>query len=368
MGVSSVDYALIAFIAWITGFGFISSLLWVRTDKKKKDGKLSFYPFALVLRLGVAVKPSPGRRFARRLSWLFVVLMAASMAFFYIEILYAAYMKYFAPAKSSVAALTPLIPGVTIAWRDVPIILAAIGVGVLFHEAAHALAARIEGVRVKNAGLALIAFIPAAFVEVDEDDIAKASLSSKAKIFSAGVAVNILLALLVMPLIGLFSSGVLVLSVDQQAPAGKAGLMPGDVIVKVDGFNVKDVNSLNEALTRLGVKDPRKSVTLTVTVIRDVEKINISVTKPEGRTLLGITVTTMLTGLGPFLYAVWLINLALALINAAPLFITDGGQLVREVMIKVAGKTGIVLSTGIQVSTLILVLSLMGITRIVIPH
>lgn len=363
---SSVDHALIAFIAWIMGFGFISSLLWVKT--KRREGKLSFYPFALVLKLGVVVKPSPGRRSARGLLWLFVVLMVASMTFFYIEILYAAYMKYFAPEKSGVAALTPLIPGVTIAWRDVPIILAAIGVGVLFHEAAHALAARIEGVRVKNAGLALIAFIPAAFVEVDENDMAKASLSSKAKIFSAGVAVNILLALLVMPFIGFFSSGVLVLSVDQQAPAGKAGLMPGDVIVKVDGFNVKDVDSLNDALVKLGVKDPGKSVTFTVTVIRDGEEINVSITKPEGRTLLGITVTTMLAGLGPFLYAIWLINLALALINAAPLFITDGGQLVREVMIKVAGKKGVLLSTGIQASTLILVLSLMGITRIIIPH
>ncbi len=368
MGVSSVDYALALFAMWVAGFGLISSILWMRTGKKKNGSKLSFYPFAIVFRLGVSIKPSPSSRFARRISWLFVLLMIASMTFFYIEIIYAAYLKYFAPVKKSVAALTPLIPGVTIAWRDVPLILAAIGIGVLFHETAHALAARIEGVKVKNAGLALLAFIPAAFVEVDENDIAKASLSTKAKIFSAGVAVNVLLALLVMPFIGLFSSGVLILSVDPGSPAGMAGLMPGDVIVKVNGVYVKDVKSLSDELIKLGFKDPNRVVELTLTILRDGDEVNLRVIKPEGHTLLGVTVTTMLTGLGPFLYAVWLINLALALVNAAPLFITDGGQLVREVMVRIAGRAGLMLSTGIQVSTLILVLSLLGITRIVIPH
>lgn len=368
MGVSSVDYALALFAIWVASFGLISSILWKKSSGKKDGGKLSFYPFAMVFRLGVSIKPSPGSRFARRLSWLFVFLMIASMIFFYVEIIYAAYLKYFAPVKKSVAALTPLIPGVTIAWRDVPLILAAIGIGVLFHETAHAIAARIEGVKVKNAGLALLAFIPAAFVEVDENDMAKASLSTKAKIFSAGVAVNILLALLVMPLIGLFSSGVLVLSVDPASPASTAGLMPGDVIVKVNGVYVRDVRSLSDELVKLGFKDPNRVVELTLTVLRNGDEVDLRVIKPEGHTLLGVTVTTMLTGIGPFLYSIWLINLALALVNAAPLFITDGGQLVREVMVKVAGRAGIMLSTGIQVSTLILVLSLIGITRIVIPH
>lgn len=366
-----VGDSLTLFAAWLAIFGAVSTILWVVKTRKSGAGsssKLLFYPFTLIWKIGITVKPSPGRRVIRRALWILVILMAASMAIFYFEIIYATYIRYFAPVKRSVAALTPLIPGVTIMWRDVPLILIAIGVGVLIHEAAHALASRLEGVRVKNAGLALFAFIPAAFVEVDENDMAKAPLSTKAKILSAGVAANLVLALLVAPLIGLFASGTLVLSVDPGSPAEDAGLKPGDIIVKINDATVKDLDELNEQLINLGFKDKNRTISFTITVIRGGSELTLNVTKPTGYTRLGVLVTNALSGPGPLLYSIWLINLALALINAAPLFVTDGGQLVREVLAKLAGNTGIALSMGIQASTLILVLSLIGINKIIIPH
>ncbi|GAB6148433.1 site-2 protease family protein [Stetteria hydrogenophila] len=364
----NVDKGLELFALWNVGFGLATTILWLARRGKEGRGRLSVYPFAVIFRLGVAMKPSPSSRLARRTSWVFVALMLAAMAFFYTNIFYFVYRNYFAPSEERVAPLSPLIPGVTIAWRDVPLVLVAIGIGVLVHEAAHAITARIEGVGVKNAGLALIAFIPAAFVEVDEKKMAEAPLSVKAKVYSAGVAVNLLLALLVAPLLGHFSSGALVLRVEPGSPADVAGLMPGDVIVKVNDVPVRDVKSLSDALIALGFNEAEKKVEFTLTVLRDGRELVLNVVKPPNYNKLGVEVIVKLSGPGPLLYSVHMINLALALINAAPLFVTDGGQLVRDFMLHVAGRRGLALSAGLQASTLILVLSLTGFNKIIIPH
>jgi serine protease Do len=42
--------------------------------------------------------------------------------------------------------------------------------------------------------------------------------------------------------------GVLVTSVDEDGPAGKAGLKAGDVVLKLDGKTVKDAEDLREAV------------------------------------------------------------------------------------------------------------------------
>lgn len=67
--------------------------------------------------------------------------------------------------------------------------------------------------------------------------------------------------------------GVLVSSVDQDGPAGKAGVKAGDVIVKVDGKAVKDSGDLREAVS--GLEPGHES---TLTVHRDGHPLDLKVT------------------------------------------------------------------------------------------
>jgi serine protease Do len=68
--------------------------------------------------------------------------------------------------------------------------------------------------------------------------------------------------------------GVLVTSVDESGPAGKAGLKAGDVIVRFDGKAVKDGGDLREALdgveegkaAAVGIQRDGRPMELTVTV------------------------------------------------------------------------------------------------------
>ena len=54
-----------------------------------------------------------------------------------------------------------------------------------------------------------------------------------------------------------------------------------------------------------------------------------------------------------------MLNLALALINAGPLFITDGAKMLDEPLARLAGQQGRLVSAGIQAATLLLIFSLL---------
>jgi C-terminal processing protease CtpA/Prc len=67
--------------------------------------------------------------------------------------------------------------------------------------------------------------------------------------------------------------GVLVTDVDEDGPAGKAGMKAGDVILKLDGKAVRDGGDLREALA-----DAEPGTQVTVTVQRDGRPVDLKVT------------------------------------------------------------------------------------------
>ena len=62
------------------------------------------------------------------------------------------------------------------------------------HEFGHGIISRVEGVRIKSIGVLLLAVLPGAFVEPDEEDIEKSKRISKLRIFAAGSIFNLSLA------------------------------------------------------------------------------------------------------------------------------------------------------------------------------
>jgi serine protease DegQ len=70
--------------------------------------------------------------------------------------------------------------------------------------------------------------------------------------------------------------GVLLREVEQGGPAAEAGLQPGDVIVQLDGEQMRTVEDLFAALRRLGPGD-----TVTAEVVRGEERLDVDVTLGE---------------------------------------------------------------------------------------
>jgi membrane-associated protease RseP (regulator of RpoE activity) len=62
------------------------------------------------------------------------------------------------------------------------------------HEFGHGIISRVEGVRIKSIGVLLLAVLPGAFVEPDEEDIEKSKRISKLRIYAAGSMFNLGLA------------------------------------------------------------------------------------------------------------------------------------------------------------------------------
>lgn len=149
---------------------------------------------------------------------------------------------FFRPQQSS--PVIPLIPGITITWFSFIYALIGIVVTLAFHELAHGIAARAEGVPIKSSGVLLLLFLPGGFVEIDEEAMKKVRTRSRLRILSSGSAVNIATALIVLLLIINFqavispwygpSVGVVVTNVDPQSFAyGK--LAPSTVLFAING-------------------------------------------------------------------------------------------------------------------------------------
>ena len=168
------------------------------------------------------------------------------------------YFLLFRPESGS--PVTPLIPGVTLSlsFNTLFFFGLSIAIIIILHELAHGVMARAEGIAVKGTGLLLLAIIPGAFVEPDEESLKKARRSSQTRVYAAGSATNIVLALFVLGIMVNVSS-VLSLSYDQ-TPSGVLisevrGASPADgilhtwdVIVNINGTTVNDTVSLSQVL------------------------------------------------------------------------------------------------------------------------
>jgi membrane-associated protease RseP (regulator of RpoE activity) len=337
---------------------------------KNKSEKIIIYPLFFMIRLPLTLMPKRSRKLSKA-AWLGVALLIVSFILFYYDLFEVVYFRYLKPIPgSSRIGFAPLIPGITIPWSILPHVLVALGIAALFHELSHALVARMEGLKIKSAGFLLFAFIPAAFVEVDENEIKRAKISSKLKVYSAGVGANVLLFLFFMLIMlggcSYLSSGVKVVDVAHPSLAETSGIQKGDVIIRVNGIEVKCIQDLSALLKKLGVTDPNKEISLTLKILRNGKEVLVNIRKPKGVSRLGIAIVNNFNNLGYIVYFSEILNYALALINAAPLFITDGAKVLDELlMTRFKEETGRVLSLGIQFATLLLVLSVLTIAPIV---
>ena len=369
--------------AWALAFvaAWLAAYLALR---RVRSPRLTVYPFLVIYRIGYsrpAMGAGPGLRAARLYGYASIPAAAVAIGLFYYLSVTAFVHRYVAPAPyAAEEGFVPLIPGVTVTLGELVYILLAVGVAVLVHELSHAVVARAEGVPVRDAGFLLLAFIPAAFVEPDEERFRSSPLLSRMKVYAVGVAANLALGLLFMLAFDLLAprlaDGIAIVSVVGGSPAAAAGLEAGMRIVAINGTPVTTVAQGLELLRRLGAENASVAAVIGLTVAYKGRLLDVVVHKWAGASMLGVEVVQSFSNgwLVSLVSSMYVVNLGLALINAAPFAFpipgfgieTDGGQAVREALSRL-GRAGRSAAAAIELATLLLILSLITIAPIRLP-
>lgn len=261
-------------------------------------------------------------------------------------------IKAFSARETYQSPLVPIIPGVTISLNILPTLAVVIGFSVAIHELMHAIASYLEGVKIESWGVGLFTIFPLAYVKPMEEAFNKAKKLSKFSILSAGVLGNLIVAVIATTLIPLITPHILLTPViidldrsNPDLPAVKAGLPTPAIIVEINNTRVRNIQDFADFL----LKTRNESVVIELKVIEAV--VEGDVVKPLGEvktyylykpsnSKLGVYLTeyvssnTSLIILNTYktLYWLYIVNFSLALINATPIFITDGGRILSEIL------------------------------------
>ena len=334
-------------------------------------------------------------RFSRWLSWIALVIVPVVAGIGLYLLINSLVSLLWNPAAASAAREAGLgsyilLPGIN---PYLPILYGwfAIFCAIAIHEGAHGVAARSLGLKVKSSGLIFFLFIPiGAFVDVDEEELKEASGKVSSRVLAGGVGGNIALAavcfvvvLLIVGGLAPIVDGVYVGNLTEGMPAEAAGLLPGDVLVSIDGMPINSTDDL-----RIFLDSKTAGDLVEVTVARGDMWQNryttvVNLTVSDNRTVMGIGVSDLMTeqrlkiyqtvtpeslvlylvppalaqGLVPFsdmltpfykswlgaqwaVYAnvffwIWFVNVNVAIFNALPIYPLDGGRMFNIALRKI---------------------------------
>ena len=253
-----------------------------------------------------------------------------------------------------------LLPGVDIPGSPIYIPftvgIIALATVMIVHEFSHGILARTENVSIKSIGVLLLAILPGAFVEPDEEEVEKCNGTSKIRIYIAGVMANLglcLVAFLLLSAISGFlvnenvyeSDGMSITSVVAGSPA--EGIIPeGSVIHQINDKPIKSYTDYTTSLQNISKGD---SVSLSTTrgtynIITQASPSNQSkayigirskenvVVTPTAQEKYGTTIPWILTQLRELFYWIFLLNFAVGTFNILPSKPLDGGLVFEEML------------------------------------
>ncbi len=241
----------------------------------------------------------------------------------------------------NVEYVAPVIPGLTLSWYWLPFFFVAIAVIVLPHELAHGITARVENIPVLSTGIMAILVLFGAFVEPDEKEFEKASLTARLRMVSAGSATNLVTGLLALILLfGLFTApaGLLIQDTIHDGPIDRAGLGRWDVIQVINGTPIVTYPDFANYMRNVAVG---ANLTLTVLKNNQVQEVRITTAAdPENASHaivgfnrgFGASYQPNRLGLDQYsgvnlywtLFWIWVFAFSVAVFNMLPLFPFDG--------------------------------------------
>ena len=206
-------------------------------------------------------KTQRGREFVDRVAswkrfWKFYASLslwvcAGSMAFIMVLLLWEATIVPSieeAPSPELILGIPGLNPVIPVWYGILGLVVA-----IVVHELAHGIMTRLGGMEIRSMGVLLLVFPIGAFVEPDENALQTTTRRKRSRVFAAGPATNILLALALLALFsgGMMSSvdsvhdGALTVGVVENSPADIAGISPTSVIVSVGGTPVASSDEMD---------------------------------------------------------------------------------------------------------------------------
>ncbi|NPA48102.1 MAG: PDZ domain-containing protein [Thermococci archaeon] len=260
---------------------------------------------------------------------------------------------FYALARTAVIALRTggkaagvqlVVPGLTIPlWYG----LVGLAVVLIVHELSHGVVARSNGIPLKSVGLALLVVLPGAFVEPDEEELKKASLRKRLRVYGAGSLANMITGLIAVIIIGvailpLFQpAGITVASVLPNTPAS-GNLHAGDVITAINGHPVP---TLKDFMDFMNTTKPGQVITLDIVRKGTHEKVRLKLANDpykKGKGFIGIKVAQhfrskvghkdIVLPLYFSLYWIYVLNIGIGLMNLFPLVPLDGGRMLDDVL------------------------------------
>jgi membrane-associated protease RseP (regulator of RpoE activity) len=334
-------------------------------------------------------------RFSRWLSWIALVIVPVVAVIGLYLLINSLVSLLWNPAAASAAREAGLgsyilLPGIN---PYLPILYGwfAIFCAIAIHEGAHGVVARSLGLKVKSSGLIFFLFIPiGAFVDVDEEELKEASGKVSSRVLAGGVGGNIALAavcfvvvLLIVGGLAPIVDGVYVGNLTEGMPAEAAGLLPGDVLVSIDGMPINSTDDLRifldsktagdlvevkvargdmwqnryTAVVNLTVSDNRTVIGIGVSDLMTEQRLRIYQTVTPESLVLYLVPPALAQGLVPFsdmltpfykswlgaqwaVYAnvffwIWFVNVNVAIFNALPIYPLDGGRMFNIALRKI---------------------------------
>lgn len=213
--------------------------------------------------------------------WIWIMNLGLPVAFFFM-----AFMLIFIINSLPTAFTNPSIalalPGVDIPGSPLVVPLGygiiALMTVMIVHEFGHGIIARVEGVKIKSIGVLLLAVLPGAFVEPDEEDIKKSPQISKLRIYAAGSLFNLILAIksyIIIVLIGVMMIGSVFIGIH--------GLnIPGTTITTqpigfaVNGPVFPTFHEDGVEINRITPKSPADGILTPGTVVQSINGVNVT--------------------------------------------------------------------------------------------
>ncbi|MEO3993813.1 MAG: M50 family metallopeptidase [Desulfurococcaceae archaeon TW002] len=375
---------------YLLGLILVEALLFtlVKTQRSLRDRlekhRVDVGFLTILIDIGTASKlrrvVPPGSKSLKNVVFIAGVLnMALMIAYLYLTLINAVegLFRAVSAGEVPVSPFVPVIPGITISPEMLIPLILSIGIAMVVHELMHALVALLEKVEIESWGIGLFIIFPAAYVKLSENSFNEAPRKSKASILSAGILGNSLIALLALGLISLFSAQVslapVIIDLDRsnpELPALQANISTPSIILEVNGSKIKNLGEFTSLLRSL-INQSVVLVLKTQRCVREGYRIvetgiveTYVVRKPAG-SRLGVYLSELVTPDTPeyvieaLFYTNWvfIVNLSLAIINAAPIFVSDGGRIITEILSRYSKKLNYVIQgiTSVTIAILLVI-------------
>ena len=259
--------------------------------------------------------------------------------------------------------LVPIIPFITVDIDIMLYLLLASAIAIIPHEVAHGVIAVRNGIELKSAGFFIIlGAIFGGFVEIPEDyyeklleedvedDIQIKRIKALKKVLAAGLLANAILFLILAPIVYNYNlivspfykeNGILIIKVEENSPAENAGLKSGIVIVSINNTAVHNYSQFKAI-----IESSKPGDTLVFETLSG-EKYYVTVgsrSDNPDEPWIGVWIVNYYKSKIPFLpdmsyytlfsflYFAYLLQLIVIILNALPLFVTDGARLILVIL------------------------------------